>query len=426
MPVTTSPAAERIYLAVPYEARDRAKTLGARWDREAKAWYVQAGRDMELFTQWARSDSAPPLVADPRELFSDELRLAGFRLSGGHPVMDGKIHRIQVDGDKAGERNGSYRGFLDGVPNGWHQNFKTTEKPIAWKADASRPPNTADRAGFNATAATKRAEDAKQRDRTAELAAQRAVEILSAAAPAIGHAYLTAKQVRAEGLFIAAPGTTVETQGDPVRVIDIGGRLLVPVRDAKGVLTSLQIIDDPGTKMFLPGGKVGGGQHSIGRTDSPWPLYIAEGYATAATIHAATGHAVAVAFTAHNLGLVAAQHRAGRPDRSIFIAGDNDHHLPLQLDPQGQPKRNVGLEAANAAAAAVDGHALIPVFETGNTGTDWNDAMKQRSMAAIQAELAEGIARATRLKIANDMAREKQDRRTRERTFKRDIWRGRT
>jgi phage/plasmid primase-like uncharacterized protein len=416
---TASSAAERIYLAVPYDARDRAKDLGARWDREAKAWYVMDGMNTEAFAQWARRDNVPiiPTADDPREQFADELRRAGFRLSGGHPVMDGTIHRIQVDGDEPGERNGSYRGFLDGVPNGWHQNFKTTEKPRVWKADASRRLSTADRAEINASAATKRAEDAKQRDLAAEQAAQRAIEILSAASPAIGHAYLTAKEVRSEGLFIAAPGTTVETQGG--KVIDIGGRLLVPIRDQGGVVVSLQIIDDGGNKMFLPGGKVGGGQHAVGKADSPWPLLVAEGYATAATLHAATGHAVVVAFNAHNLSAVAAQHRAARPERSIFIAGDNDHHLPLQRDPQGLPKRNVGLEAANAAAAAVDGHALIPAFQTGDSGSDWNDAMKQRGMAGIQSELAEGIARITRARIARDMAREKE-RRTHEMDIERE------
>src|SRR5271165_1559265 len=118
-------APARTYLAVPYEDRNQVKSLGGRWDREAKAWYVPPGRGSEQFRQWAIPDAPAEHDRIPQEQFADELHRAGFRLSGGHPVMDGRIHRIQVDGDKPGERNGSYRAFADGVPNGWYQNFKT-------------------------------------------------------------------------------------------------------------------------------------------------------------------------------------------------------------------------------------------------------------------------------------------------------------
>jgi phage/plasmid primase-like uncharacterized protein len=189
--------------------------------------------------------------------------------------------------------------------------------------------------------------------------------------------------------------------------MDISGRLLVPIRNMNGTAVSLQIIDGKGAKMFLRGGHITGGQHVIGDPCSPWPLHIAEGYATAATIHEATGHTVIVAFTAHNLAAVAAQQRAAHPDRSIFIDADNDHHLPRQLDAQGRPKRNVGVEAAVAAATAVDGHALVPAFTPEDKGTDWNDAKRQRGMAGIQAELTAGIAIGGRRKIARELSRQR-------------------
>ena len=43
---------DRTYLVVPYEEKDDAKALGAKWDREAKAWYVPAGTDQEAFAPW--------------------------------------------------------------------------------------------------------------------------------------------------------------------------------------------------------------------------------------------------------------------------------------------------------------------------------------------------------------------------------------
>ena len=41
------PHRERTYLAVPYEERDQAKAIGARWDAVKKAWYVGPGVEPE-------------------------------------------------------------------------------------------------------------------------------------------------------------------------------------------------------------------------------------------------------------------------------------------------------------------------------------------------------------------------------------------
>ena len=369
---------DRVYLAVKYEERDQAKALGARWDREAKAWFVPTERNSEAFDRWR------PVVVDRdvREEFVEQLRRAGFQVDGQHPVMDGKIHRIPVTGDKGLEKNGSYRGFLDGRPNGWFQNFKAHNEPQKWTSDQEISAD--ERVGLAAVSATNRRAAEEIRQKEAALASQKAIEILAAASPAVSHAYLTEKQVRSHGLFIASSGTSIETESG--REIDITGRLLVPIRNPAGNVVSLQIIDDQGGKMFLRGGKVAGGQHVIGDAKSPRPLLIAEGYATAATVHEATGHAVAVAFNAHNLGLVAAQHRAEAPERSILIAGDDDSHLV----------RNVGRDFAVAAAQAIRGIAMIP----GDRSADWNDVMKTRGIETVRAELSAGLARAAKEKIA--------------------------
>jgi putative DNA primase/helicase len=50
-------AAERMFLAVPFAEKDQAKTLGAKWDRRARAWYVPAGIDPEPFLRWRRGRS---------------------------------------------------------------------------------------------------------------------------------------------------------------------------------------------------------------------------------------------------------------------------------------------------------------------------------------------------------------------------------
>lgn len=44
--------ATRHYLRVPYDERDRAKELGAKWDATRKKWYVPTGIDLKPFEQW--------------------------------------------------------------------------------------------------------------------------------------------------------------------------------------------------------------------------------------------------------------------------------------------------------------------------------------------------------------------------------------
>jgi hypothetical protein len=66
--------AERIYLAVPYEEREEAKALGARWDGTKKAWYVGPEVDRTKITKWELRHQPEPIL-DPRAEFA-EVRLS--------------------------------------------------------------------------------------------------------------------------------------------------------------------------------------------------------------------------------------------------------------------------------------------------------------------------------------------------------------
>jgi putative DNA primase/helicase len=52
---------------------------------------------------------------------------------------------------------------------------------------------------------------------------------------------------------------------------------------------------------------------------------VAEGFATAATVHEATGSAVAFAFNANNLKPIAKALREKFPNLEMVICGDDDH-----------------------------------------------------------------------------------------------------
>ena len=48
-------ATTNINLKVPFNEKDQAKSLGARWNAEAKLWYVPEGVDATPFEKWLSS-----------------------------------------------------------------------------------------------------------------------------------------------------------------------------------------------------------------------------------------------------------------------------------------------------------------------------------------------------------------------------------
>jgi hypothetical protein len=79
------------------------------------------------------------------------------------------------------------------------------------------------------------------------------------------------------------------------------GRLVLPLYDEDGTLATLQYIDHEGGKLYHPGGQTGGKFWMVGSLDEPGTLFVAEGFATAATIHETTDRPVVVAYSASNL-----------------------------------------------------------------------------------------------------------------------------
>jgi hypothetical protein len=43
---------ETILLNVPFEEKDEAKALGARWNPQLKSWYIPIGKDADSFAKW--------------------------------------------------------------------------------------------------------------------------------------------------------------------------------------------------------------------------------------------------------------------------------------------------------------------------------------------------------------------------------------
>ena len=117
---------------------------------------------------------------------------------------------------------------------------------------------------------------------------------------------------------------------------------------------------------------------------SVYPILIAEGYATAASIHLATSLPTIAAFDAGNLEPVGLALREKYPHAPMLILADNDHSL----------ERNVGLEKAERAANAVSGQVIVPDFtaeEKARGLTDFNDLHEARSLEEMKRQVAWAI-----------------------------------
>ena len=102
-----------------------------------------------------------------------------------------------------------------------------------------------------------------------------------------------------------------------------GRHLVVPIRDARNQIMSVQFIDHLGAKKFLPGGRVGGGRFEIGCHRFDERRWYCEGFVTALSIRAALrelrwSDGVIVCFS--DVGL----RKIGGRDARAFIIADHD------------------------------------------------------------------------------------------------------
>lgn len=199
-------------------------------------------------------------------------------------------------------------------------------------------------------------------------AAALAVRLMEKTRPETGNAYLTRKG------FPALECLTLTAMHKTGGVTFRAGDVVVPLYDDTGALVNLQLINADGLKRTLKGGQVKGACHVIeGKKHAGKRLWIAEGYATALTVHHLTGETVMVALSSVNLLSLASLARQKHPACQIVLAADRD------LNGDGQTK-------AAAAADACEGIvALPPVFG------DWNDAFMQKGEEATRKAIYDAI-----------------------------------
>lgn len=132
------------------------------------------------------------------------------------------------------------------------------------------------------------------------------------------------------------------------------GNLLVPMYDVDGELWNIQEIHSNGFKSFIKHGRVNDCFHVLGElTENTEIICIVEGYATGASVYAATAYTTIVSFNTSNLPKVAKALYSKYPKALYVYCADDDRH---STPPNG------GLKAAQKGLAITGGIIVLPDF----------------------------------------------------------------
>ncbi|MCQ8128574.1 phage/plasmid primase, P4 family [Methylomonas rivi] len=220
--------------------------------------------------------------------------------------------------------------------------------------------NAAEQAAFNRSIKAARKAALDEREAGYKQAAVKALMEWEAATPANeSHTYLMRKGIKPH-----------------MARVDGNGSLVLPVYGSTGELQSLQRIAPDGQKRFYSGGRMRRGHVWLGEPENDATLLLCEGFATADSLHRATGHAVCVCFSAGNLRCVAEDVRKRYQSARLLICGDDD------TETEGNPGRTKATEAAQAVAAAA-------VFPT--NGGDFNDLAESAGLETVRQEIEEAF-----------------------------------
>ena len=245
--------------------------------------------------------------------------------------IDGKVHRFSTNGRKRDD-SGWYIIFPDAPVAGrfgcWRDQID-----CVFKADIGRELTASENMAITRRQAEATEERERVRTKKSEVAANTVEKIWSEAiAASPDHPYLKRKGIEPHGARLT---------GD--------GRLIVPLYSSGGELKSLQYISEVG-KRYHAGGTTKACSWTLGEI-TEGPIFVAEGYATAATVHEVSGRPCVVAYSANNLPIIVGQLReAHGQTQDIVIVADND-------------VSGVGRNKADEASAKYGGRIVMPPTE---------------------------------------------------------------
>ncbi|UYZ80111.1 DUF5906 domain-containing protein [Moraxella bovis] len=257
--------------------------------------------------------------------------------------------------------------------------------------DGGKPITEADKKAWAAAKAERESAE-KQAKKQAQLAtAKIAQERFSNATPATNHPYLAKKGVQSHGLKV-----------------DDKGNLLIPLHyhntnTGNITLCNVQSITADGKKLFVKDGLVGGAFYTLGDTARSDVIFIAEGYATGASIYESVGgqYAIIITFDAGNMLKCASIIRTLYPQHRLIFCADDDKATEQKTG------KNTGLIAGNESATLTGGEVISPDFggdERTLTGdlTDYNDLHAHFGLDVVKAQITHALNHPRPKKQADD------------------------
>ena len=286
-------------------------------------------------------------------------------------VFDGELHRYRVHDDKSCEKSGAYCIHSDGWPAGFVQDWRRGIKEN-WRYDISGLDDE-QRRYFNSEEYRAKCEE---QERRAEMLRQKKRQERSKFARQLwekldpapeDHPYLKRKNVKSYGLRF-------NSSWHDETIYSLKNCLAVPLKNVEGQVMSIQWIPAASEqhKLFYQGAELKGAFFSIGletlKTDPAQTVLLGEGYATMAKVHELTDKPVAAAMSCHRLQEIAELIRDTYPESLILIAADNDHET--------EQKRGINpgvFYAEGVVKKKLAAGMIVPDFESGENGTDWDD-----------------------------------------------------
>lgn len=361
---------EKMWIKAPYEMHEQIKKLGAKYDANAKCWYVPENVDLKPFESLKQDLEINKVQSEktdtPIAFFVEKMREAGFVINK-YPEINGRSTRVAVQGDKAGQTSGWYKIHTDGVPVCLFQNWRTGDGVQKLVAPSTKIDMSIDLEKVKVNTEAMAAKLSSQEEATKQLHAEVAKNVqerLAVYKESESTEYIQRKNIPVyKGIYATNRGATV-----------------VPLSDIEGNVKTMQTILPTGTKMFEKGGELKSSMHVINAdnlAEAKGGIVICEGYATGATIREATNgyFGVVCAMTSHNLLDVAKAVSEKYPDKPLIIAGDND-----RFNVNG----NVGRLTAEAVAKELGAKVIIPEFKENDRGSDFNDLKKSEGLDKVK------------------------------------------
>ena len=295
-------------------------------------------------------------------VIAQKLQMAGFNVRDTDLKVSGKWESAKTFDNKAGAKSGRY--IIGDNICSWINN-KTQDKG-SFVLDKTQIIS-----GFD-LAKKRREYEKAERDKYFNNAIK-AKDKYNAikTSPEYESEYLERKESIVDGCKIDKDGNVVI----PLRSLD-----LKPDGTIVSYIRSLQTILPDGTKLLEPGCEKKGNMHILGYAMTNYKppknykgdILVAEGYATATSIHLATGKPVVVAIDAGNLDPVMAKLTKVYPNAKFTICADNDRLTELKTG------RNPGVEAAKLCQEKYGCSIAIPDFShvpDSQKLTDFNDLL---------------------------------------------------